>query len=104
MTQNLEATGKAEKSGGRKQNTGMATTHMQIKNKQKSEKHICNSFNNKEIILLIYEEHLEIINPREKWAKVMKNNFTGKKFNPSNNHTALQCCGKKALTCIAGGV
>lgn len=60
-----------------------ATAHTQVKNKQKSEKHICNSFNNKELILLIYEEHLEIIDPTEKWAKVMKNHFTEKKSSSS---------------------
>lgn len=46
-------------------------------NKQKSGEPICNSFN-EEIIPLTFEELLEIINPSEKWAKVMKN-FTEKK-------------------------
>lgn len=46
-------------------------------NKQKSGEPICDSFN-EEIVPLTFEELLEIINPSEKWAKVMEN-FTGKK-------------------------
>lgn len=48
-------------------------------NKQKSEKSICNSFNHQEIIPLT-SELLEIINASEKWAKVMKIDFTEKKI------------------------
>lgn len=49
-------------------------------NKQKSGEPICNSFN-EEIVPLTFEELLEIINPSEKWAKVIKNFTEKKKFN-----------------------